>query len=96
MAETNANARLEAFCDAVIVIQAIGWIFLCDTALKNQLTKNEKSTMQMQVNRRNGYYSVTVYSMLAIIAFWFPLTIAFITVLLWIFWLIFGIRIKND
>ena len=48
--------------NAVIVIQSFGWVLLCDTALKNHLTRNEKSTMQMEVNRKSGYYSAAVYS----------------------------------
>src|SRR4051812_41479842 len=44
--------------NGVIVVQALGWVLLTDAAIKNQLTKNEKSTQSMKVNRRNGYFSV--------------------------------------
>ena len=82
--------------DAIVAIQGVAWVLLCGTAIKSQLTRNEKSTMQMHINRRNGYFAFVVYSLLAITAFWFPLTIAIITSLTWIFWLIFGISIKHE
>jgi hypothetical protein len=50
----------------------------------------------MRINRRNGAYAIVVYSLLAILAFWFPLTIAIVTALLWIFWLVFGITMKPE
>ena len=82
--------------NAVVVIQSIGWILVCNAALKNKLTKNETSNSQMKINRRNAYFSVVVYSLLAVIAIWFPLAIAIVTALLWIFWLIFGLRFKSE
>lgn len=43
-------------------------------------------------NRRSGYFALAVYSILALIAFWFPLAIAIVTTMLWAFWLVYGIR----
>ena len=37
-----------------------------------------------------------IYSLLAIIALWFPVTVAIISTLTWIFWLIFGINMKLE
>ncbi len=82
--------------NAVVAIQGVAWVLLCGSALKNQLPKNAKSTMQMRINRRNGYFAFIVYSLLAIIALWFPMTIAIVTTLTWIFSLIFGINIKHE
>jgi len=81
--------------NAILAIQGIAWVFLCGTVVKNNLTKDEKSTAQTRVNRRNGYFAFAVYSLLAIIAFWFPLVVAVVTTLTWIFWLILGISIKH-
>jgi len=56
------------------------------------LTNDEKTTAVMRNNRRNGYFAFAVYSLLALIAFWFPLTIFIVTTLLWAYWLAFGVR----
>jgi len=93
---TDHAAPAMILYNAVIVFQSIGWILLCHTALKNGLTKNEKATHQVRLNLKNGYYSTVVYSLLAILAVWLPLTIAVITVLLWIYWLVYGISIKHE
>lgn len=81
--------------DAVTAIQGLAWVLLAGAAIGNRLTKNEHSTAQMLVSRRNGYFAFTAYSLLAILALWFPLTIAAVTTLTWIFWLIFGINIHH-
>ena len=93
---TDYAAPAVVLYDAVLAIQGVAWVFLCGAALKNELTKNGNSAMQMRVNRRNGYSAFIVYSLLAIIAFWFPLTVAIVTGLTWIFWLVFGINIKHE
>ena len=82
--------------NAIVAIQGIAWVLLSESALNDQLTKNERSTMQMRINRRNGYFAFIIYSLFAIIALWFPLTIAIITTLTWIYWLIFGINSKYE
>jgi len=82
---------------AVTVLQAIGWILLCHAALTPPpLTRNERATLAMRSNQRNGFYAVALYSVCAIVALWFPLAIAIFTSLVWIGWLIVGIRIKGD
>ena len=82
--------------NAIIAIQGVAWIFLCGSALSSRLTKNEKSTRQMQVNRRNGYFAFIVYTLLAIMALWIPLTTAIVSTLTWIFWLLLGINMKGE
>ena len=37
----------------------------------------------MREIRRNGYFACVVYSLLALIAFWFPMAIAIVTTVLW-------------
>ena len=41
---------------------------------------------------RNGYFASVAYSLLALIAVWFPLAIAIVTTLLWGYWLTFSLR----
>ena len=67
-------------------------ILVTGAALRNQLTTDEKSTVVMRESRRNGYFAFVVYSLLALIAFWFPLAIAIVTTLLWAYWLLVSLR----
>lgn len=48
----------------------------------------------MRNSLRKGYLAVVVYSLLALLAFWFPLTIAVVTTMLWGYWLVLGIRMR--
>jgi len=93
---TDHAAPAVFFYNAIIAAQSIAWILLSGTAIKNKLAKSEKANLLIHTNRRNGYYSFVIYSLLAILAFWFPLTVATITACTWIFWLVLGISIKHE
>jgi uncharacterized membrane protein len=82
--------------NTVFALQAIGWILISRTVIKNKLSKNEKSELEIQKNLKFGYYAFVLYSLCSIIAFWFPLTIAAVTTMIWIFWLILGINMKHE
>ena len=71
-------------------VQAVGWILVCGAALR--LAKDEKSAVLVRDGRRNGYFALVVYSLLALLAAWFPLAIAGVTTLLWAYWLTFSLR----
>lgn len=81
--------------NAVLALLAIGWILLTSTALGNQLTRDEASTSTTRENRKNGFFAFALYALLSIIALWFPMTIAILTSLTWIFWLALGVRMKH-
>jgi uncharacterized membrane protein len=93
---TDHAAPAVILYNAVLALQAIGWILICGTALKNHLCKDEKSAQTIRKNGKFGYFAFTLYSICAITAFWFPLTIAMITFITWIFWLIRGNSIKHE
>ena len=93
---TNHAAPAVLLYNAIIAIQGIAWVLLSEAELKNELAKNEKSISQIQIQRKNGYFTFIVYSILAIISLWFPLTITVVTTLTLIFWLIYGINIKHE
>ncbi|MEP7322457.1 MAG: TMEM175 family protein [Saprospiraceae bacterium] len=82
--------------NAVLASQAIGWILITRTALSNQLYHSEKARLQIKINGLNGSYAFVLYSLFAMLAIWFPLTIAILTTITWIFWLIYGINIKDE
>jgi uncharacterized membrane protein len=82
--------------NAVSATQGIAWILLTGAALKNKLAKNEKSKEQILISRKNSYFASFIYSLLAVLSLWFPLTMAAISTLTWIFWLVFGNKIKHE
>lgn len=92
---TDHAAPAVVLYNAVLAVQAIGWILLTGTALKNRLTIDERSTATMREGGRNGYFACALYTGLAITACWFPLATAIVTTLSWLFWLALSIRIKT-
>lgn len=94
---TDHAAPAVVLYTAVDALQAIGWIFVTRTALKsNLLTENEMSTRLMRRSYRSGYFAFAVYTICAIIAFWFPLPIALLISVMWLGWLIYSINIKSE
>lgn len=91
---TDHAAPAVVIYNSLTVVQAVGWILVAGAALRGRLTKDEKSTMVMRNSLRNGYFAVVVYSLLALLAFWFPLSIAVVTTMLWAYWLVLGIRMR--
>lgn len=92
---TDHAAPAVVLYNAVLAAQAICWILLSGTALKNQLTPDERSTSTMRESLRNGYAAFALYSLLSIAALWFPLAVAIVTTMTWIFWLALGVRMKH-
>jgi len=82
--------------EAVNVLQAVGWIMATSACLKGNLLKNESAIRQARDARKFGFYASVTYSVFAVLAIWFPLVIAIITTLIWIYWLIFGVRLKEE
>ncbi len=93
---TDHAAPAVILYNSTIVLMALGWYFTFSAVLQNKLSKNEKATREIRKNRKYGLFSIIIYSLFSIFAIWFPLSIAFITVLLWAFWLLFGVRIKQE
>ena len=93
---TDHAAPAVILYDAVLALQALGWILICHVALKDHLCRNERSALAIRKNGRFGYFALILYSVCAIAAFWFPLTIVMITTITWIFWLLHGVNIKHE
>ena len=92
---TDHAAPAVALYDAVLAVQAIAWLFLSFAALKGHLPADEQATAAIHKQRTSGYFAFTLYSLLAISAFWFPLVAAIITGITWLVWLTFSIRLKH-
>jgi len=93
---TSHGAPAVVLYDAVLAVQAIGWILLLGSALKHKLCSNENSIKIIKENRKFGFFALALYSLLAIVAFWFPLTAAIITTITWLFWLILSNTMKSE
>jgi uncharacterized membrane protein len=78
--------------NAVLVLQAAGWLLLSSTVLSDGLAKNEDSAAKMRVSRRYGLVALLIYSLCTVLALKFPLSVAIITVCVWSFWLVVAIK----
>jgi uncharacterized membrane protein len=92
---TDHAAPAVVLYNAVLAVQAIGWILLSATVRKDQLATDEKAMTTIGEGGRNGYFALGLYSLLAITALWFPLAVAVVTTVSWIFWLTLSIRLKH-
>ncbi|HVT85558.1 MAG TPA: TMEM175 family protein [Chitinophagaceae bacterium] len=93
---TDHAAPAVILYNATMALQAIGWILMTSTALKGNLGKNEKSVLQIRKNGVSAIFAFSLYTLLAILAIWFPFASAIVTTLTWIFWLIWGISFKHE
>lgn len=92
---TDHAAPAVVVYNAVLAVQAIGWILVTGAALRNHLSTDERSASRMRDSNSNGYRAFAFYFLLAVMALWFPLVIAIVTAVSWAFWLAFGIRMKQ-
>ncbi len=92
---TDHSAPAVILYESVMALLAIGWILITSVAMRNQLAKNETSALTIRRNNRYGYFALALYSLCAVLAVWFPVVIAIITTIIWMFWLVAGIRIKQ-
>jgi uncharacterized membrane protein len=81
--------------NSTLALQAIAWIMLTRTAIKYNLCKEERSVLIIRNNYKFGIFAFVLYSLCAILAIWFPVPIAILTTISWIFWLIYGINVKE-
>ena len=93
---TDHAAPAVMLYETVFALQAVGWILITSAIIKNNLAKNEKALARVRENRKYGYFAFTIYALCTIIAYWFPLTIAAITTAIWVFWLVYGISMKEE
>lgn len=78
--------------NSVAALQAISWILVAGSALRGGLVRDERCAGLVRDAFRNGWFALTVYSLLALVAVWFPVTIAILTTMLWAYWLTFSVR----
>lgn len=67
-----------------------------ETALKSRIPKSEAARATTRANTNKGYFGLAVYALCAVVAFWYPRPVLIFTGVLWVVWLIVGIRISPD
>jgi uncharacterized membrane protein len=92
---TDHAAPAVVLYNAESAAQAIGWILLTGAALNNQLAIDDKSTTTLREVRKKGHFAFVLYSGFSIMALWFPIAVAVVTTLSWVFWLALSIRLKQ-
>jgi uncharacterized membrane protein len=93
---TDHAAPAVVLYNATLALQALGWILLSAAALNGRLYNSEKSAEVVRKSQRFGYFALVLYSLFTMAAFWVPLPIAIITILSWIFWLIWGLNVRHE
>jgi len=93
---TDHAAPAVVIYNAVLALVAVGWILVSGAVLKGRLTVDEKAATTIRGNNRNGYFAFLLYSLLAVMALWFPVAVAVVTTVSWMFWLLLGIRMKGS
>ena len=93
---TDHAAPSVVLYNATLALQSVGWILIANSALRDKLYINDAAAVKTRISRKYGYYALLLYAGFALLAFWFPQTIACITILTWLFWLLWGINIKED
>lgn len=93
---TDHAAPAVILYNATLALQSVGWILMSKTAIRDRLAKNEQAIRATRKNGQFGFFAFGLYTVFAIIAIWFPLTIAIVTLISWIFWLILGIRLRPE
>ena len=74
-----------------------GWALTAWTALKPlPLTRNERANARVRGALRNSYFAIAFYTACAIVAVWLPVAIAVVISVMWIYWVIYGIRSAGE
>ena len=93
---TDHAAPAVVLYDAVGTAQSIAWVLLSRSVLKNGLARSEQAATVMRESSRNAYYAFVLYGLLTVAALWFPLAVAVVTLLTWIFWLSLSVRVSAE
>lgn len=93
---TNHAAPAVVLYNGVLALQALGWVLMSNTTLKNNMQKSEKASVNIRQTGTFGTLAFLLYAGCAIGAIWFPLLMAIITTITWLFWLVYGIRLKHE
>ena len=78
-------------------LMAAGWALVCWAALQPEpLTRNAQAAAKVRKGARNAYFAIAFYTTCAIVAVWLPLAIAVVITVMWLYWVVYGIRSVGD
>jgi len=92
---TDHAAPAVVLYNAVLAAQAVAWILITQCALRSGLARDDDAQNTLRTSRNNGYGAFVLYSLLSIIAVWFPTAVAILTTATWIVWLVKSLRAKH-
>lgn len=92
---TDHGAPAVVLYNAVLVVQAISWILLTQSAIANGLSRDAQGEAFLRMNHRSGLAAMVLYGALAVLALWLPLPVAILTTATWAAWLVMGLRAKH-
>ena len=82
---------------AINALQSIAWILLSQTALgPNPLTRDERSTLTARAGQKSSYFALAINTLLTAMAFWLPQVAAALLGVVWLGWLMYGIRVRSE
>jgi uncharacterized membrane protein len=93
---TDHAAPAVVVYNLVLVVQALAWILVTHTALRDGLAVDEPAAGVIRANHRNGYGALALYLTLAVLGFWLPLTVAVVTTVSWVIWLARSMQMRTS
>lgn len=90
---TNHAAPAVVLYSATGALMAVGWALMGWTANHpKSLARNAHAAAQMRRATRKAHYAFAFYTACSIVAVWFPLAIAVIITVMWVYWVVYGLR----
>jgi len=90
---TSHAAPAVVLYSATGALMGVGWALLGWAALHPEpLTGNERATARVRKGAKNAYFAIAFYTVCAIVAVWLPLPVAVVITVMWLYWVIYGIR----
>lgn len=89
---TSAASPAVALYDAVLAVQAVGWVAVTGAALRAGLANERTAAAELRRRRNQGYGAAGLYTSLAVFALWLPQAAALVTAITWVIWLVVSLR----
>jgi uncharacterized membrane protein len=94
---TRHAAPAVVLYSATGALMAVGWGLMAHAVLgKVPLTRNAHAAARIREDGKKSYYAFAFYTVCAIVAVWLPLPIAAIITVMWLYWVIFGVRVSRE
>lgn len=94
---TDHAAPAVILYSAICGLQGFGWYLMTRTSLAPQmLARSEKARLAIIDNRKYAIFAMSIYTACAIAAIWIPQAVAVVLTLIWMFWVIVGMRIREE